>query len=357
MTLVTGLFDLARRERSARHSVRHYVAASDWLMGLDRDLVVFCDPELATPITRRRRAAGLADRTTVIPRALEDLAAHDQLEAIRAARERNPVHNASAVKDTPLFTAFVWAKFALVAEAIDSLPGEGPVAWIDFGLAGRPHPDDDPFAGAGPSIRVQMLQPLSTADVADRRAYYAHFHGHIAGGFISGGRAAWLTLAALVSQQTATDLAAGLAPSDEQLLAVLCAAHPSLFSFRHGGYGELLPNAVHLRGGATNLAMQLRRAREPLADGAERIGPSGHELCRRILHDLDAGILEASGAPLAALLDECFMAAYYGAPGEPALAAHVRDLYLDAALHDPEFRDVFLLSELRIRGNFAFVGS
>jgi hypothetical protein len=358
LTLVTALFDLATREGSDRHPPGFYLERAQWLLGLDRDLVVFCDPQLAPELRRRRAAAGRAQRTVVVARALEAWAPPQRVAAIAAARERHPLRNASPIKDTPLYTAFVWAKFAMVVEALDRhVGGDGPVAWIDLGLAGRPHPDDDPFAAVGDRIDVLMMRGLRAAEVVDRGAFYEYLHGHIAGGYIAGAAGAWRELARLVAERMHADLADGYAPSDEQLLTVIAATHPQLFAFHHGGYGEILPNAVHLRGSAANLAFQLRHARAAQERGEDDgwIGPSGFELARRVVESLDAGLLQARGVALADLLDECFMAAFRATPDDPRPAAHVRDLYLDAVRHDPELRDAFLLAELRVRGNFAFV--
>jgi hypothetical protein len=354
LTQVTGLFDIARREASDRHPPAYYLDGAQWLLQADRELVVFCDPALA-PRLRRRAGA----RTTIVECPLEELIPAGRVARIAAARERNPLRNASAIKDTPLYTAFTWAKFAMVARVVaDGLGGDGPVAWIDIALAGRPHPDDDPFAAVADRIDLLMMRGFSAAEVADPGNFYAYLRGQVAAGYIPGSRRAWSALARASAERIETALAAGFAPSDEQLLAVLCADHPELFTFHHGGYAHILSNFVHLRGSANNLAYQLheaRAAREQERD--ERwVGPSGFELAARVVESIDAGLLSGRGQPFAALLDECFMAAWYANPGDAAPAAHVRDLYLDEVRRDHEFRDAFLLSEIRVRGNFAYVG-
>lgn len=356
LTLVTVLFDLARREGPGRRSIDEYLRAGQWLLELDRDLVVFADPEVAPEVTRRRVEAGRADRTVVVPVALEEQPVHRLLRQVEAAHVRRPPRGWVPHKDTPRYTILQWARFDLVQQAIEHhVRGDGPVGLIDFGLTARPHPDDDPFAVApAAGIRLLMMRGFSSALADEPRSFCDRRPGYVAAGFVTGGQAAWMQLVALIRTEIAAALENGLAPTDEHLLAAVAARHPQRFDFHHGDYPDLLRNAVHLRSSAENLAFQLRVAREHAGTGTW-VGPSAFELCQRVIGSLDRGILEAEGAELAALLDECFIAAYNWRPGGQALAERVRDLYWNAVRTDGAARDAFLLHEVRMRANFAFL--
>ena len=85
LTLVTSLFDLARREPDVpRRTAEYYLEAGKWVCRLDQDMVIYCDPELAEPIAVIRAESGMAPRTKVVPVALEELDSYRLLD--RAAK-------------------------------------------------------------------------------------------------------------------------------------------------------------------------------------------------------------------------------------------------------------------------------
>lgn len=354
LTLVTVLFDLARREGSGRRTAQHYLEAAAWLLAVDRDLVVYADPEIAPDVAQRRVSHGHEDRTAVVPLALEEVAAYRHLAAIQRAHATRYPGGRDAEKDTPLYTVVLWARFDLVEDAIARhVRGDGPVALIGLDLSGRPHPRDDPFAEIPDGIRALLLCGFGADVVDDRWAFCERCSGRIGAGFVTGGQAAWRALAASVRREAESALAEGLAPTDEQLLTFVAAREPDRFALYPGSHEDILSNARRLRTGAGALALQLRAARSH--DGRSAwIGPPGPELCARVLAALDAGELEAQGKDLAMLLDECFLAAYSATPEGRDLARGVRERYLAAVRADAGVRDHFLLHEVRMRANFAY---
>src|SRR5690348_15539792 len=102
LTLVTALFDLARREApTTRVTVSEYFRRGEFVLGLDCDVVFYVDPELADEVRARREDNGLAAKTLVVEAPLETLTAHGLLPAVRSARERHPLVNGDPAKDTP----------------------------------------------------------------------------------------------------------------------------------------------------------------------------------------------------------------------------------------------------------------
>lgn len=218
------------------------------------------------------------------------------------------------------------------------------------GLPGRPHPDDDPFARPADRARLLMMRPFFPGELADRHRYFAWLWGHVAAGYISGSRASMLRVRERFDQAARAALADGYAPSDEQLLPIVAASEPGLFEYHHGDYGHILANYVRPRGSAENLAFQLRILRD--AGVFARADP----LCRPTVESIEAGGFEAGSQALAGLLDECFLAAYYGEDEPRELARRILELYRERVERDPAFRDTFLRDEIRLRRNFAFLG-
>jgi hypothetical protein len=352
LTLVTYLFDLARREPEiGRTSVERYLKLADeHVLGLDNDLVAFVEPELAERVAASRAGCGLARRTRVVPVAFEDLPVAALLSRIEAARTRHPLRNGNPWKDTPLYTALGWAKPELAARVARDDPFDGShVGWIDIGLSFRPHPGEDPFTRPSDRVRLLSMRPVLERELSDRDRYLASLRGHLAAGCACGSRKnmAWLGAAfARVARET---LDAGFAGSDEQLLPLLTSAHPERFALYHGDYEDILANHLVLHRGAKNLSFQLRVWRE------EGVPGEGAPLAEKVMQSVTAGDFEADAESLAALLDDCYVAAWYGEPEPRPLARRIADLCLTCAERDPAFRDVFLRNEIHVRRNFSFL--
>jgi hypothetical protein len=351
LALVSALFDLARREPEAgRRTAAEYLDGAGFLFGLDLDLVVFADPDLVDEIAARRAAASLAARTWVIPIALEQTTAAARLPAIEAARRGHPLLNGNPAIDTPLYTVVGWAKFELVRRAIEGERFDATHwAWIDLNLSARPDPADAVFANPRDRVTLLQMRGFRAEELDDRAAYLSYLRGHLAAGYIPAERRNWLRLAASFEAAASAALDAGFAPSGEQLLPELYRREPDLFELRLGDYDAMLANHLVLRTSAANLVLQMRIARLD--------GHSAHAraVCAAVLEGVHSGSLDASGAPLAELLDECFLAQWCGGAVDRDQAAEIARLYLDLTESDPDFREAFLRHEIRVRENFALV--
>lgn len=353
LTLVTYLFDLARREPAiGRPAAESYLQrAEEFALGIDHDLVVFTDPEFADPIEASRRSRGLGTRTRVVPVLLEDLASGALLPRIEAARAQHPLTNGNPRKDTPIFTALTWAKSELAGRVALDDPFDGShVGWIDIGMAYRPHPGEDPFAHPSERVRLLSMRPLFEHEVAPRERYLESLRGHLAAGYVCGSRDNMAWLGRVFARLARETLDAGFAGSDEQLLPLLVAAHPERFEFHHGNYEDILANYLVPHGGAENLSFQLRVWRAEGTPGA------GATIARTVLEAMKAGELNASPESLATLLDDCYVAAWYGEDEPHQLAHEIADLYLGFVERDPAFRDAFLRDEIHVRRNLSFLG-
>src|ERR1700730_680935 len=95
-TFVTCLYDLATRGHASHRTVDWLFAHSAYVMEMPHQLAVFCDPELATEVKKRRH-----DRPTVVfDCPLEDLSAHGHRSNIEKATLQE---NASKTKVAPAY--------------------------------------------------------------------------------------------------------------------------------------------------------------------------------------------------------------------------------------------------------------
>ena len=354
LTLVTALYDMARREpRCSRPTPQDYLAWGEFVFGLDHDIVFYVDVELESKVRGQREAHGLLHRTAINPVPLERLPAYGFLDAISSARRRHPLVNGNPNKDTPLYTALVWSKFDLLRQVLADPPFPAThLSWIDLGLAKSAVTDhsleDGVFTNPGDGVHLLMTRSPLPAELADRRHYLSYHWGQISAGYISGDTNGIAQLSELVLAEARAALELGYAANDEQLLA-LVHERCSEITFHYGDYPHVLENYHRLRGSADNLLFQLRHCRNPKHWDRAR----AKEIATGIVASCHAGTFRCDPRLLAELLEECMMATFCGDFPKRSAALEVAELYQRLAREDAEFRDAFLRNEIRVRTNFA----
>lgn len=309
LTLVTGFFDLTRREPDFhRRTPAFFFHYGEFLLDLDHDIVFFVDPELEVEIRERRGARGLLGRTVVVPIPLEALPAWDLLPSIRDAWSRNPPLKAVPGKDMPLYVAMLWSKVDLLERALALDPFRAThFAWIDMGLTHlartEHYAEDGVFANPADRARLMMRYNVTLEQVADRKTHYGTVRGHVAGGYFSMGRAILPRVCDVFRDEALTCLSMGIAARDEPVFAAVALRHPELFEYHYGNYDCILENYVRIRGSAEWLLGLMRACRE---QGDLR---RANEIGERILASHHEGTFEATPEQLSALLEECSIAA------------------------------------------------
>ncbi|MGH7289673.1 MAG: hypothetical protein ACREJT_00585, partial [Myxococcota bacterium] len=181
-------------------------------------------------------------------------------------------------KDTPRYIALTWTKFQLLRSAVDANPFAATrLGWIDIGLA---HVANTSVATAGLAfdvvhvpdrVRLEILRPFTPAEVF-APDYFRHLHGIVALGYCTGDLDRLRQLCDLFDREVEAALAGGFAPSEEQIVPRIFAAHPHLFAPYDGDYHTILVNYAGMRAGVSKLVGDLRRA-EALGEmaGAARL--------------------------------------------------------------------------------------
>jgi tetratricopeptide (TPR) repeat protein len=293
LTLVSGLFDLSRRESERRTAVDRIQRNAGLVLSMPLPLVVFVDPELASWVRRTRDELGLDHLTSVIPRRFEELAAHQLRDSISDLPLSS---NGDPRKDTANYAILGWSKVDLVLETIEASPfGGSHYAWIDLGLG---HVAQQPLAPPRPTdaITLHQMRPVKPWEVEDRREFHRWEHGTVCGGFFRGSAARFRELIPAFHRERDTAIAAGVLPNEQSILSALTVDHPKLFEFTFGDYPSILSNSEYIRGDVPYIlasAAQCRRGQQ-WAEALER--------CARIRTAVTAGVLELE-AELADLLD------------------------------------------------------
>lgn len=243
LALVTCIYDLVKRGSAEHRTVDWMLANADFVLELDRELVIFTDPELEA-VLRARRGAG---RTKIVPVPFEKLLRSDRL----IAAERGALqHNARRTKVTPTYVQVMWAKYAMLEMALE-ITSTSHLGWIDLGIThvAKPPPEDvDIFADPPDAPRVHVLRCFSKKDV-DAPDYWQSVQGHLAGGLVVGARGRVRDLIGNFWAAVDRATSMGFAPLDEGLLSYVVGQRPGDFSYSYGDYEDILRNHDELRGG------------------------------------------------------------------------------------------------------------
>lgn len=289
LALVTCVYDLVKRGSPAHRTVGWMLDNASFVLGQDRELVIFIDPDPALEATLRDRRGGRP--TKIVAILLEDLLRPDHTAA---AAQGALQQNALRTKVTPPFVQLMWSKYAMLEKALEIADGSH-LGWIDLGIThvGKLPPENvDVFADPPDKPRVHVLRTFSKADV-DHPDYWRTVHGHLAGGLVVGSRDGIRHLVEDFWRALDCAISRGLAPLDEGLLSYVVGQRVRDFSYSYGDYEDILRNHDAPRGGAAHRAWIVSDARSrglpDTMDGSPRP--------RRYVHDPARGSTEISGFP------------------------------------------------------------
>ena len=281
-TLVSCFFNLQREEKNQRKDLSFYMNQASFLLSQKIPMVLFLDKDVAVECNLLRKSLQLEDITRIVPTDIQDMPYYECLEEIKEARKVNPLRNGDdQKKDTALFTALTWAKFAFIKQAMDMNPFKSThFAWCDFGIA---HVAKTTFAAEAFSdfpdrIKMLTLRNILPRDLSPnnqkfgktefvKKHYYAFERGIVAAGYMTGGKKEWELLFTLFNKEVRSLLKEKFAPSEQQILPYLMITNPSLFISYRGDYDAILSNYRHFRISLRNLTeYTLRRAKREGVD-------------------------------------------------------------------------------------------
>lgn len=287
LAFVTCLYDLTKRGGATYRTVEGMLQNADFVLGLDRQLVIFTEPELEAEIFARRGNRP----TAIITTPFEDLLGPDRASA--ALRGVLP-HNANPSKDTRSYIQLMWARYAMLEVAFETSRASH-FGWIDLSIthvAKLPPDGVDVFADPSDQVRVHVLRMFSKQDV-DHPDYWRKRQGHLAGGLFAGSRESMRTLARDFWKALDHAISMGLAPLEEGLLSYVVGQRLEDFSYSYGDYEDILRNHDEPRGGEGH--------RRWIADDARSRGlpktmtSSARQKC--YVYDPARGSVEMSGFP------------------------------------------------------------
>jgi glycosyltransferase involved in cell wall biosynthesis len=320
-TLVTGYFDLtgkpdASPELRARPATHYIDQHGSSVLSLDKNLVVFCEPENERKIWALR-PNHLHERTRVVVQSFEDFPLTRYRERIVA--NRGGPWCPTDPRNTASYYLFCMARYAMLKRAIADNPFESThFAWINIciermGFKNLIHLDEalglhrDRFSTC-------FIDYVSRKTVEDLPGYFGGKacigRCSMCSGFFTGNAHYMRAVCNELEGEFLRCLDRGFGHADEQLYPIVYHKHPELFDWYVGDYAEMI----------TNYAAAYDRPEQPInhlvrnslaagdrevAGRAAGIVLASHDAGRCSLGDRDLAVLRAIfesvyGAPKAA---------------------------------------------------------
>lgn len=283
-TLVTGYFDLTKMP-DASDALRARTA--DWyinqhgssVLSLDKNLVVFCEPEFEARIWSAR-PEWLHRRTRVVPMSFEDFPLTHHREKIIKNRDGSLLCP-SDPRATASYYLFCMARYAMMKSAIHfNTFNSTHFAWIDMGIERMGFNNliylDEALSVRRDRFSTCFIDYVSRDLVADLPVDFGgktcFGRCSMASGFFTGNAKYMREVCDEIESAFLNCLGAGFGHADEQLYPIVYFKRPELFDWYCGDYTEVITNYAGVREHPESPIRNL--IRNSLAAG-------DHEVCRR----------------------------------------------------------------------------
>ena len=359
LTLVTAYFDLSKREDVVRQrKTADYLSLARNTLALAANLVIFIEPEFAHQVWQQRNELGLLDKTCIIPYTLEQSPYYKYLADIVNARTKNPVKNANANKDTPVYILTTWTKLALVKQVCQSnIFNSSHVGWIDFGLAhvaNFGHVVEDDLLNFITSskntdqVKMAMMKYFTAAEINNTDYWCTVIRGNVCAGFITAGVNNFIKFIDLVHLQLLNLLDKGYAVSEEQLFPRVIINNLALFNFYYSDYRSILSNYRYLRDDFGLINNNLKYCR----DHNEHLRVM--DIGKVVLKNYQNGYLKINNIEYSDFLLSYYISAFYGDYTKQT-ARRLFGLYLRFINNNRDARQYYLVNKDPINSNFNFI--
>ena len=258
-TMVSAVFDIPTdtgiKGPSSNRSIDFYLQYR-FVIELDVQLVLFCDPATYPKLWKLRSAAGLLHKTCFVTMHLRDFPLYSYRDRIAENRRKPPVYAADH-RNTPDFFVLTASKFHMVKRAIEMNPfGSKYVCWCDYGIQHVGDGSQAKSASIQEAFQQRREKPsfcyisyLAPRISLDPFQMYSFGDGRcvIAAGFFTGKNEPMLKLCDQIDQEFRKVVELGRGHAEEQLLATVHARDPTAFEMFYGDYYELITNYVWVR--------------------------------------------------------------------------------------------------------------
>jgi len=257
LTLVTVLFDLARRNPNTRRSMDWLIENGQKVLELDHPMVIFTEKHLVGKLAHERAIRELCNKTKIVPLEFEELPHYSMWRSMDPAPLL--IENRNREKDHLDNFSINWEKPGLIAQVAKENPfGTTHVGWINLGIQnvkvfnfkGWEDAFDPPD-----KVRIHQQRYLNH-HIVDAPDFYHWGRCVTAGGFLTGSTRAIIEFSGDFYEEFNRALSMGRGPGDEDVIGTLLVKHPEKYVISYGDYGQLLCNAKRPRWGGKALTWE-----------------------------------------------------------------------------------------------------
>lgn len=242
-TMVTGFFRL-----DSGYSLDRYKLDSAFTLGLDVNIIIYCDNSLYDYIIEKRKP--FEKKTKVIQTTLTDLPYAKYVKVIEENRKEKYPHGYPDSRNTPWYFILTMSKFSLLRRAINENPlNSTHFAWLDFKYS---------QADAKSELLYKALEcnrdlfscclidyfPRLFALEYPEIFYQSGGPCTVAAGFFTAKKDIMSRIIDLMEEEFIDIIGKKYGHAEQQLMYVLLLKYPELFDFYVGDYPYLLLNYV-----------------------------------------------------------------------------------------------------------------
>ena len=254
ITLVTGLFDLSRREASRFRSIDSYLKLGQTLLSIPHNLIIFGDAHLVKEAWSTRCKLGLASKTFIYVFDLQHSPYYKYLPDItnKFNQHGQPNYYIPA-KESPHYLIIGWTRFWLLQQLAVLNPfNTKAVLWVDYGIF---HLYNEQEVKSGvlhlckriincpiDKIRFMVLKHDDKSTFSNLDTYYSTRRWNLAAGLFSGSLSDIIWLGQQMDQLIIQCMQ-GIRPSLEELmLNIIYVQNRNRFEVYYGDYHQILCN-------------------------------------------------------------------------------------------------------------------
>lgn len=243
LTIVTGFYDLEKRDKTGRRSAEDYIKHGKFVCDLKYPMVIFCDPEYEKVILDYRK--NIPCYTKTIPLPLEDFE-HYKLyyEKIKNNITSNSFHRANPIKNTPNYISLIIGKFYMLNMVINSeeIEKTSKICWLDFGIRHVVKRDNYQLAFENITDKVKLIICRNIHSNCIDENSHNNFWVFCMAGYFSGSVENMKIFADEVKEVFLNKLNKGIVLTEEQAMTITTYKNTSNYEWSYGDFVNILEN-------------------------------------------------------------------------------------------------------------------
>lgn len=250
-TFVTGYFDLTVCEDASKsineRPSNFYLEAANTTMGLDVNLVVYCEEKYLENLSKLR-PAHLKSKTKYIVCTFDDFPLNKYRNKIIENRKKCP---SADDRNTPSYYLFCMARYEMIKRMIDTNPFNSThFAWINICIERYGYRNVAALNGVINEYRDKFstcyIDYIPNTLINDLPEYFKWGRCSLCSGFFTGNNVYMRKFCELVEEQFMEYLEKGYGHADEQLYSPIYFKHPEIFEVYYGDYKSMVTNYVNI---------------------------------------------------------------------------------------------------------------